>query len=169
VFDSLTELAAKLCGTSMAVLTFLDERRQWFKSRVGITLTETPREIAFCAHTVEGAQLFERGRTSGSPFSRESARSRSPADQVLCRCAAAYRRGPRTRITCGPRSFAQTAVTRAARVATPPCPSRDAPPQTSSYRVGVQRALPRAGRGFALVDDYGDREQHISLWNSAAE
>jgi diguanylate cyclase (GGDEF)-like protein/PAS domain S-box-containing protein len=52
-FDEITTLAAKLCDTPMAVVSLLDERRQWFKSRVGVALESTPREIAFCGLTVE--------------------------------------------------------------------------------------------------------------------
>src|SRR5262245_11356608 len=52
-FDDLTRLAAQICGTPMAVVSLVDENRQWFKSRVGIDVSETPRAVAFCAHTVQ--------------------------------------------------------------------------------------------------------------------
>jgi hypothetical protein len=51
-FDDLTRLAAHICGTPMALICLLDEHRQWFKARVGLEVTETPREIAFCTHTI---------------------------------------------------------------------------------------------------------------------
>jgi PAS domain S-box-containing protein len=55
-FDALARLAVRTFGCPMAVLTLVDEGRQWFKSRVGLTITETERDIAFCAHTVERRQ-----------------------------------------------------------------------------------------------------------------
>ena len=52
VFDEAVKLAATICDTPMAVMTLLDERRQWFKARVGVSLRETTRDIAFCAHAI---------------------------------------------------------------------------------------------------------------------
>lgn len=51
-FDDITSLAGLVCGVPTALLTLIDERRQWFKSRVSFPFTESPREIAFCAHTI---------------------------------------------------------------------------------------------------------------------
>jgi two-component system cell cycle sensor histidine kinase/response regulator CckA len=51
-FDDLTLLAAQICQVPSAVVSLLDENRQWFKSRVGMPLTETPRDISFCTHTI---------------------------------------------------------------------------------------------------------------------
>ena len=52
VFDDLSLLAAELCRAPFACVSFIDEKRQWFKSTVGFTITETSRDIAFCAHAI---------------------------------------------------------------------------------------------------------------------
>ncbi len=58
VFDDLTELAARICEAPIALITLVDEERQWFKSKVGVTLNETSREISFCAHAIHQPELF---------------------------------------------------------------------------------------------------------------
>jgi hypothetical protein len=47
VFDDLTELAAIICEAPIAMITLVDEKRQWFKSKVGVTVSETSRDISF--------------------------------------------------------------------------------------------------------------------------
>lgn len=59
LFDHLTALAAQICGTPVALLGLLDERRQWFKAAVGFGRSETPRALTFCAHTLLADGLFE--------------------------------------------------------------------------------------------------------------
>ncbi len=51
-FDRITRLAARLFDTPIALVTPIDEHRQWFKSRVGLDLSETHRSMSFCAHAV---------------------------------------------------------------------------------------------------------------------
>src|SRR5579862_1734802 len=58
VFDDLTELAARICEAPIALISLVDEDRQWFKSKVGVTISETSRDISFCAHAIKQQDLF---------------------------------------------------------------------------------------------------------------
>jgi len=58
IFDDLTELAAHICEAPIALISLVDENRQWFKSRVGLTVEETARDISFCGHAILQPALF---------------------------------------------------------------------------------------------------------------
>lgn len=51
-YDDLVKLAAQITGAPIAVVSLVDEDRQWFKSIIGLDVKETGRDVAFCAHTI---------------------------------------------------------------------------------------------------------------------
>ena len=57
-FDDLTFLASYVCKAPIALISLVDENRQWFKAKVGISATETSRDIAFCSTAIQQADVF---------------------------------------------------------------------------------------------------------------
>lgn len=58
-FDDATKLVSYICGVPIAHISFIDETRQWFKSEIGIGVTEVPREISFCQYTILEQEMVE--------------------------------------------------------------------------------------------------------------
>ena len=57
-FDRLTRLTKRIFGVPIALVSLIDEDRQWFKSSVGLNVNETPRDISFCGHAIHGDDVF---------------------------------------------------------------------------------------------------------------
>src|SRR6187402_901636 len=57
-FDDIARLAATVCQAPIALITFVDESRQWFKSQVGFEPHETPRSLSFCAHALNRRDIL---------------------------------------------------------------------------------------------------------------
>ncbi|MBZ4035523.1 response regulator [Flavobacterium sp. 17A] len=58
-FDDATKLVSYICGVPIAHISFIDESRQWFKSEIGIGVSEVPREITFCNYTIMDTKMVE--------------------------------------------------------------------------------------------------------------
>jgi GAF domain-containing protein len=57
-FDDITYLASYICESPIALITLVDDKRQWFKSKFGFEVSETPRDVSFCAHAIHQSKPF---------------------------------------------------------------------------------------------------------------
>ncbi|MDJ0928045.1 MAG: sensor domain-containing diguanylate cyclase [Gammaproteobacteria bacterium] len=62
-FDRITRLARRIFDVPIALVSLVDGDRQWFKSRIGLDATQTPRDISFCGHAIVGSDIFVVGNT----------------------------------------------------------------------------------------------------------
>lgn len=88
-FDRITELASIICEVPISLISLVDTDRQWFKSRVGLSISETDREIAFCNYAIVQSDLLEVSdasqddRFTDNPFVTGEAHVRFYAGQPL--------------------------------------------------------------------------------------
>ncbi len=81
-FDRITRLARHVYDVPIALITLVDSERQWFKSRQGLELPGTPRDISFCAHTILDNEVLvvpdthRDKRFAGNPLVRETPKVR---------------------------------------------------------------------------------------------
>ena len=78
-YDDITALAAYLCEVPIAMISLVDESRQWFKSKLGLNQQETPRDVAFCAHAIlQTEPLIVRDATKDARFADSALVTREP-------------------------------------------------------------------------------------------
>ena len=94
-FDVLTQYAAELFEVPIALVSLVDENRQWFKSRCGLDATETPRSISFCGHAIlekeplvinnalEDPRFFDNPLVANDPHIRFYAGAQLPMDNGM--------------------------------------------------------------------------------------
>lgn len=77
-FDSIAKIAAQICDTPIAFISFLDEHRQWFKSSIGLEVSETPREFSICNQAIRQTGVFTVPDIAADPrFRRLSANNQA--------------------------------------------------------------------------------------------
>ena len=81
-FEDLVYLASEICQAPVSLISFIDKKRQWFKARRGLEVSETPRDHAFCAHAIlkeevmivpdalRDPRFFKNPLVKGEPFIR---------------------------------------------------------------------------------------------------
>jgi signal transduction histidine kinase/DNA-binding response OmpR family regulator len=89
-FDRVTRLAARLFGVPIALVSLVDRHRQWFKSRQGLDVCETPRDVSFCGHAILGEgplivpNALDDDRFADNPLVSDGPRIRFYAGHPLC-------------------------------------------------------------------------------------
>lgn len=71
-FDTITQLTSKFLNAPISLFSVVDKKRQWFKSRVGVDICETSKDISFCAHAIKQPDLYVVENTDNHPLFAEN-------------------------------------------------------------------------------------------------
>ncbi|MGY4384515.1 PAS domain S-box-containing protein [Pedobacter sp. UYP24] len=86
-FDRITKLASLICNTPISLISLIDEERQWFKSNLGLEVTETPKELAFCLHAIAHIGILEiKDATKDERFKNNTLVTGSPEIRFYAGC-----------------------------------------------------------------------------------
>lgn len=87
--DALSLIASQICGTQIALISLVDKDRQWFKAKIGLATSQTPRDLSFCAHAINTSDVFivenaaEDERFNENPLVKEGLKIRFYAGSQL--------------------------------------------------------------------------------------
>lgn len=158
VFDDLTDLAAHICEAPIALISLVDENRQWFKSRVGTSLKETSRDISFCAHAILQNGLFVIADATKDPRFRDNPIVTGP---------------PKVRFYAGvplksPDGYALGTLCILDKKPKRLCPEQKRALMVLARHVETQLELRRHAKELAEARQHGDR-QHAELARAQVE
>jgi PAS domain S-box-containing protein len=71
-FDDLVLLASQICKTPISAISLVSKEHQWFKAKVGLSATETPRDVSFCTHAILGDEVFVVNDASKHPLFQDN-------------------------------------------------------------------------------------------------
>lgn len=100
-FDRITSLATQIFGAPIAMISLVDDSRQWLKSTQGLSTTETPREISFCASAIQSPEIMEVPNAMEDPrFARNPLVLGEPYIRYYCGAPLVMRNGARIGTLC---------------------------------------------------------------------
>ena len=166
-FDDLTVLASHICGTPIALISLIDADRQWFKSRIGISLAETSRSLSFCTHAIQQRDLYVvPDARSNDDVPRQPLCRRRERHPLLRRRAARHTARLRARDPVRRRPGAADAHARASRGPRGVAPSGRGAARARANLIELEEALAERDRAEAaqqqLIDELREALDNVN-------